>query len=124
MGRTHRRYSVEFKLRLVERYLAGEGSAKGLAGLALLCAAGLAACGQRGCVRLTTSALLLEHPSPLGYPSSNPRPNRVLGELAPGTYTYRDRTAHHDFLVYRLAVGALDGYVIADTSMRTCQRAE
>jgi transposase-like protein len=34
MGRTHRRYSVEFKLRLVERYLAGEGSAKGLAGQA------------------------------------------------------------------------------------------
>ncbi len=29
--RRHRRYSTEFKLRLVEAYLAGEGSAKGLA---------------------------------------------------------------------------------------------
>ena len=29
--RRHRRYSTEFKLRLVEAFLAGEGSAKGLA---------------------------------------------------------------------------------------------
>ncbi len=29
--RQHRRYSTEFKLRLVEAYLGGEGSAKGLA---------------------------------------------------------------------------------------------
>ncbi len=29
--RRHRRYSTEFKLRLVEAYLAGEGSANGLA---------------------------------------------------------------------------------------------
>ena len=29
--RRHRRYSTEFKLRLVEAYLAGDGSAKGLA---------------------------------------------------------------------------------------------
>ncbi len=29
--RRHRRYSTEFKLRLVEAYLAGEGSARGLA---------------------------------------------------------------------------------------------
>jgi transposase-like protein len=29
--RRHRRYSTEFKLRLVEAYLVGEGSAKGLA---------------------------------------------------------------------------------------------
>jgi len=30
--RTQRRYSVEFKLRLVHEYLAGEGSLKGIAG--------------------------------------------------------------------------------------------
>jgi transposase-like protein len=29
--RRHRRYSTEFKLRLVEAYLAGEGSANGMA---------------------------------------------------------------------------------------------
>ncbi len=35
--RHHRRYSTEFKLRLVEAYLAGEGSAKGLAQQSGIC---------------------------------------------------------------------------------------
>jgi len=84
-------------------------------------ALGLAACGRGGgCLEVMGETELLAAPYPNGYPSSNPKPNRVLRTLPPGRYQYSATETGHDYMVYRLKVDGTSGYVVADDRTRAC----
>jgi len=89
-------------------------------GCGLVLTVALAGCERNGCVRLSEARPLLDQPSPIDYPSSNPRPNRLLALLPPGKYAYQARSLHHDFVVYQITRDTLRGYVVEDTSMVAC----
>jgi|GEM_PF-4376773 len=71
-----------------------------LAGGLLL--AGLAACGDAGCVNLRSPETLLAKPYPEGYPSSRPLANPVVRKLGPGRYESVDQSIGKDYVMYEI----------------------
>jgi hypothetical protein len=83
----------------------------------------IGACDGSGCIRIDTAVPLLEKPSPLGYPSTRPIPNRVIRMLDPGEYTYSRRTYDKDFVVYGLELpDGTHGHIIGGDEARECTR--
>lgn len=78
-------------------------------------------CARGGCVQLVREAELLEAPYPRGYPSSNPRPNRVVRTLPPGRYQYVSTETGHDFMVYQIRIDSAVGFVVSDDATGSCR---
>lgn len=75
-------------------------------------------CGQ-GRTLLVDSAELLESPYPLGYPSSNPQPNRLLANLVDTKVCIYSDSYGKDFHVYRVRTGdGRKGYILDDPGVR------
>ena len=87
----------------------------------LLASAASCGRGKSECVIIASSIQLLEQPYPIGYPSSQPVPNKVLTMLAPGRYTTRKRVDGMDFRAYAIDSGQFSGFVIDDSRIRSCE---
>jgi|GEM_PF-5536617 len=64
---------------------------------------------------------VLENPYPLNYPSTNPKPNKVVYSLKPGeSVLVLDEWADKDFKVYKVqySSGKDSGYVIYGKNIR------
>lgn len=58
---------------------------------------------------------LLENPYPLGYPSTNPKPNRILRLLKDERVVLFSERVEKDYLVYEVRTNdGIEGYVIAE----------
>ena len=78
----------------------------------------LLGCGH-GRTLLVESAQLLEKPYPLGYPSSNPQPNRLLANLVDTRVCFYSDTYGKDFHVYRVRTAdGKKGYILDDRGVR------
>jgi hypothetical protein len=91
--------------------------------VALISALLLSGCRKDTCVELDAPVPLLEAPYPMGYPSTRPKPNRVLRTVPPGRVQILGRKQTKDFLVYKVkAADGTEGYIVADTSVTECPK--
>jgi hypothetical protein len=95
----------------------------GVVAIVVVAALSVSACGGNDCVEVIAATPLVEAPYPLDYPSTSPRPNRVLRRLEKGRVDLLERINGKDFMMYRvkLADGST-GYVVADTAVRECTK--